>query len=84
MHTTLAAAGCCTRVGAGAPSCRPTQLLGHYLTQSHAAPAQVGIFVADMPSFNNIDEGTYALLGAASFLGGSMRMTVRWAEAVVV
>lgn len=25
---------------------------------------------------HNIDEGTYALLGAASFLGGSMRLTV--------
>mmetsp|Transcript_13825 Transcript_13825/g.37368 ORF Transcript_13825/g.37368 Transcript_13825/m.37368 type:complete len:858 (-) Transcript_13825:79-2652(-) len=36
----------------------------------------VGIFVADLQSFHNIDEGTYALLGAASFLGGSMRMTV--------
>ncbi len=40
------------------------------------AHSQVGIFVADLESFHNIDEGTYALLGAASFLGGSMRMTV--------
>lgn len=36
----------------------------------------VGIFVADMHPSHNIDEGTYALLGAASFLGGSMRMTM--------
>mmetsp|Transcript_23545 Transcript_23545/g.51672 ORF Transcript_23545/g.51672 Transcript_23545/m.51672 type:complete len:861 (+) Transcript_23545:337-2919(+) len=36
----------------------------------------VGIFVADMSPHHYIDEGTYALLGAASFLGGSMRMTV--------
>ncbi|MEW5313527.1 MAG: hypothetical protein WDW38_005088 [Sanguina aurantia] len=36
----------------------------------------VGIFVADMHPNAYIDEGTYALLGAASFLGGSMRMTV--------
>lgn len=28
------------------------------------------------PSTSSIDEGTYALLGAASFLGGAMRMTV--------
>lgn len=27
-------------------------------------------------SCRRIDEGTYALLGAASFLGGTMRMTV--------
>ncbi len=38
---------------------------------------QVGIFVADMHPGHYIDEGTYALLGAASFLGGAMRMTVR-------
>lgn len=37
----------------------------------------VGMFVADMHPHHYIDEGTYALLGAASFLGGSMRMTVR-------
>jgi H+/Cl- antiporter ClcA len=30
----------------------------------------VGIFVADMHPHHYIDEGTYALLGAASFLGG--------------
>jgi chloride channel 7 len=37
----------------------------------------VGVFVADMhPGTHTIDEGTYALLGAASFLGGCMRMTV--------
>lgn len=36
----------------------------------------VGIFVAEMHPDHNIDEGTYALLGAASFLGGCMRMTV--------
>eukprot|EP00878_Enallax_costatus_P009990 GHUV01010428.1.p1 GENE.GHUV01010428.1~~GHUV01010428.1.p1 ORF type:complete len:619 (+),score=131.54 GHUV01010428.1:162-2018(+) len=37
----------------------------------------VGVFVADMhPGTHSIDEGTYALLGAASFLGGCMRMTV--------
>jgi chloride channel 7 len=28
------------------------------------------------PGVHTIDEGTYALLGAASFLGGCMRMTV--------
>lgn len=33
--------------------------------------------MADMhPGTHSIDEGTYALLGAASFLGGCMRMTV--------
>ena len=37
----------------------------------------VGVFVADMhPGSHGVDEGTYALLGAASFLGGSMRLTV--------
>ncbi|GLC67770.1 hypothetical protein PLESTF_000605500 [Pleodorina starrii] len=36
----------------------------------------VGIFVADMHPGHYIDEGTYALLGAASFLGGAMRLTV--------
>ena len=35
------------------------------------------MFVADMHPGHFIDEGTYALLGAASFLGGAMRMTVR-------
>ena len=37
---------------------------------------QVGIFVADLQRHRTIDEGTYALLGAASFLGGSMRLTM--------
>jgi len=38
---------------------------------------RAGVFVADMyPGVQTIDEGTYALLGAASFLGGCMRMTV--------
>lgn len=38
----------------------------------------VGIFVVNSYGKGklNIEEGTYALLGAASFLGGSMRMTV--------
>ncbi|KAL8026268.1 hypothetical protein ABFX02_14G016300 [Erythranthe guttata] len=36
----------------------------------------VGIFVVRFYKKLNIEEGTYALLGAASFLGGSMRMTV--------
>ncbi|XP_073137026.1 chloride channel protein CLC-d isoform X1 [Henckelia pumila] len=36
----------------------------------------VGMFVVSFYKKLNIDEGTYALLGAASFLGGSMRMTV--------
>ncbi|KAG4160802.1 hypothetical protein ERO13_D01G021500v2 [Gossypium hirsutum] len=36
----------------------------------------VGIFTVNHYKKLNIDEGTYALLGAASFLGGSMRMTV--------
>ncbi|GAX72881.1 hypothetical protein CEUSTIGMA_g336.t1 [Chlamydomonas eustigma] len=36
----------------------------------------VGIFVADLQRHRHIDEGTYALLGAASFLGGSMRLTM--------
>lgn len=36
----------------------------------------VGMFVVNVYKKLNIDEGTYALLGAASFLGGSMRMTV--------
>lgn len=42
------------------------------------APArpQVGMFVADMHPTHYIDEGTYALLGSASFLGGSMRITM--------
>lgn len=40
------------------------------------ALCQVGIFVADLQSHKHIDEGTYALLGAASFLGGSMRLTM--------
>ncbi|KAJ7546444.1 hypothetical protein O6H91_08G040500 [Diphasiastrum complanatum] len=36
----------------------------------------VGMLVVSLYKKDNIDEGTYALLGAASFLGGSMRMTV--------
>ncbi|KAL8265041.1 hypothetical protein R6Q59_023171 [Mikania micrantha] len=36
----------------------------------------VGMFVVRLYQKTNIEEGTYALLGAASFLGGSMRMTV--------
>jgi chloride channel 7 len=36
----------------------------------------VGMLVVHVSSREDIDEGTYALLGAASFLGGSMRMTV--------
>ncbi|KAI9115101.1 hypothetical protein K1719_014114 [Acacia pycnantha] len=36
----------------------------------------VGMFVVRHYKKLNIEEGTYALLGAASFLGGSMRMTV--------
>ncbi|MCO5557006.1 hypothetical protein L7F22_010561 [Adiantum nelumboides] len=36
----------------------------------------VGMFVVNVYKKLDIDEGTYALLGAASFLGGSMRMTV--------
>ncbi|XP_071937933.1 chloride channel protein CLC-d-like isoform X5 [Coffea arabica] len=36
----------------------------------------VGMFVVSFYKRLNIEEGTYALLGAASFLGGSMRMTV--------
>ncbi|KAM0014489.1 putative CBS domain, chloride channel, voltage gated, chloride channel, core [Helianthus debilis subsp. tardiflorus] len=36
----------------------------------------VGMFVVKLSQKTNIEEGTYALLGAASFLGGSMRMTV--------
>uniref|UniRef100_A0A2P2MKW4 Chloride channel protein n=2 Tax=Rhizophora mucronata TaxID=61149 RepID=A0A2P2MKW4_RHIMU len=36
----------------------------------------VGMFVVKFYAKLNIEEGTYALLGAASFLGGSMRMTV--------
>ncbi|KAK3021590.1 hypothetical protein RJ639_046297, partial [Escallonia herrerae] len=36
----------------------------------------VGMFVVNFYQKLNIEEGTYALLGAASFLGGSMRMTV--------
>ncbi|KAK4257930.1 hypothetical protein QN277_007453 [Acacia crassicarpa] len=36
----------------------------------------VGMFVVKYYGKLNIEEGTYALLGAASFLGGSMRMTV--------
>ncbi|WVZ60181.1 hypothetical protein U9M48_010234 [Paspalum notatum var. saurae] len=38
----------------------------------------VGMFVVNGKLYKklNIEEGTYALLGAASFLGGSMRMTV--------
>ena len=36
----------------------------------------VGILMAQLGAGEQTDEGTYALLGAASFLGGSMRMTV--------
>lgn len=36
----------------------------------------VGMFVIRMHPNHNIDEGTYALLGAAGFLGGASRMTV--------
>lgn len=36
----------------------------------------VGMFVIRMHPNYNIDEGTYALLGAAGFLGGASRMTV--------
>ncbi|CAM6082441.1 unnamed protein product [Calypogeia fissa] len=36
----------------------------------------VGMLIVTVSKKDSIDEGTYALLGAASFLGGSMRMTV--------
>jgi len=36
----------------------------------------VGMLMVKIYGPDLIDEGTYALLGAASFLGGSMRMTV--------
>lgn len=36
----------------------------------------MGVFVAATHPEYKIDEGTYALLGAASFLGGSMRTIV--------
>eukprot|EP00803_Ostreobium_quekettii_P009051 evm.model.scf_1646.2 EVM.evm.TU.scf_1646.2 scf_1646:9021-11405(-) len=36
----------------------------------------VGGFVIDWHPHHSIDEGTYALLGAAGFLGGATRMTV--------
>ncbi|CAL9755154.1 unnamed protein product, partial [Musa acuminata subsp. burmannicoides] len=36
----------------------------------------VGMLVVKFYRKLNVEEGTYALLGAASFLGGSMRMTV--------
>ena len=32
--------------------------------------------MTELHGSKDIDEGTYALLGAASFLGGAMRMTV--------
>ena len=35
-----------------------------------------GMLMTRMLSSNRVDEGTFSLLGAASFLGGSMRMTV--------
>lgn len=55
--------------------CRSTVLT--LARDASSAALQVGIFVADMHPGHYIDEGTYALLGAASFLGGAMRMTVR-------
>jgi len=36
----------------------------------------VGMLMTELNGSKDIDEGTYALLGAASFLGGAMRMTV--------
>ena len=36
----------------------------------------VGMVMTELNGNKDIDEGTYALLGAASFLGGAMRMTV--------
>eukprot|EP00898_Chlorokybus_atmophyticus_P007736 jgi/Chlat1/7964/Chrsp69S07401 len=36
----------------------------------------VGMFVVKLYGQERIDEGTYAVLGAASFMSGSMRMTV--------
>mmetsp|Transcript_11530 Transcript_11530/g.32699 ORF Transcript_11530/g.32699 Transcript_11530/m.32699 type:complete len:826 (+) Transcript_11530:309-2786(+) len=36
----------------------------------------VGMLMTELNGTQDIDEGTYALLGAASFLGGAMRMTV--------
>ncbi|KAL7220476.1 hypothetical protein ACSBR2_013372 [Camellia fascicularis] len=44
----------------------------------------VGMFVVSFYKKLNIEEGTYALLGAASFLGGSMRMTVSLCVIMVV
>ncbi|XP_022999860.1 chloride channel protein CLC-d-like isoform X3 [Cucurbita maxima] len=43
----------------------------------------VGKFVVSFYRKPNIEEGTYALLGAESFLGGSMRMTVSLCVIVV-
>lgn len=55
---------CACSMQAGPPACLPARVHA----RNHSV--QVGIFVADLGSFNNIDEGTYALLGAASFLVG--------------
>ncbi len=54
----------------------PTGLFVPSILTGAAYGRLVGIFVADMHPAHNIDEGTYALLGAASFLGGCMRLTV--------
>jgi hypothetical protein len=48
----------------------------HVASYLYSMDVQVGIFVADLQRLRHIDEGTYALLGAASFLGGSMRLTM--------
>ncbi|URE29191.1 chloride channel [Musa troglodytarum] len=43
----------------------------------------VGMFVVKFYKKLNVEEGTYALLGAASFLGGSMQMTVSFCVIMV-
>ncbi|CAG9467135.1 unnamed protein product [Pedinophyceae sp. YPF-701] len=55
--------------------CIPSGLFVPTLLTGAAYGRIVGVYMSEIGG-TDIDEGTYALLGAASFMGGAMRMTV--------
>ena len=71
----ISAATPCGAVCVDAGVALPTGLFVPSILCGAAYGRLVGVFVADLRpvtgSLSSIDEGTYALLGAASFLGGS-------------
>jgi hypothetical protein len=76
MHTRVCGRPACARAFPDAGVALPTGLFVPSILCGAAYGRLVGVFVADLRAApgvwggSSIDEGTYALLGAASFLGG--------------